>query len=260
MTPSWLAQADWQQKSDAPGLGFRWGRHGEDYACEWSGRLAVLADPTGTLKASWAWPKAPRELVEKVMRGEAAAFLRAIRGGFSLHASAVTRERRALILSGPSGVGKSSIASRLCESFGSTLLADDVAGFVPNEKTLRVEPGERAVWIEEGRGRKSPVQTQSAAEPADVALLVFLRFDDSLETLQTRALGASATVTRVLEGLFRFDPKPELWDREFEVLSRLIRGVPRLEVARPHNVSVHQTTEALARLLAGTQTTTSRTP
>jgi hypothetical protein len=251
MTAAWLADVEWQRTTDALNGRFRWGRLQEDYACEWRGLLAVLADPTGLVKASWAHPLAPREAVEKVTRGEAAAFLRAIRGGLSLHASAVARDGRALLLSGPSGVGKSTLASLMCERFESALLADDVAGLEPSETTLRLEPSEREVWIDRGRGTKSPVQTQSSTESTDIALLVFLRFDDNLVAVHTRRLGAAATLTRVLAEVFRFDPKPELWSREFELLCRLVSSVPVLELARPRKISAEQTAAALTELFAG---------
>jgi ABC-type transport system involved in cytochrome bd biosynthesis fused ATPase/permease subunit len=76
-----------------------------------------------------AFPGAREEVVQKTRFGIAAAFLRAQRNQHSLHASAVAiGNGRAIACIGASGIGKSTVADRMCRHTDVLLLGDDVTG------------------------------------------------------------------------------------------------------------------------------------
>ena len=247
--PNWLSDVTWHHSHALAGRTFRWGRLGDDYVGDWTGVLVVRADANGTATMVRSYAEADRNVVEKVTNGEAAAFLRAIKGRVSLHASSVVVDGRGLLMTGQSGAGKSTIAGRLCDDFGAELLADDVAGVDLACNHLRLEPSERALWLDDGTGVKVPLPARVASQEVDLALFVFLRFDDTLNGLATQRIHGAEVVPRVLESLLRFDPAPDLWGREFDLLARFASGVPMLDLARPRVVSSSQTAASVVRLM-----------
>jgi hypothetical protein len=245
VTPEWLTDVDWQRTYASGERRFRWGRLGEDYVGEWDACLVVRADAQGLVKAWAPHPAAGKALVEKLKYGEAAAFVRALCGRLSLHASAVALGRAATLVTGQSGAGKSTVAWQLCRAFGGALLADDVAAINSSGTLLRLEPSERLSWLDQGDGIKAAEAMRCGDEPTDLTLFVSLRFDEGLDGLTMRQIRGAEAVTHILQALLRFDPAPALWDQEFDVFARLFRDVPMLDVARPRRVPAAATAEAI---------------
>jgi hypothetical protein len=194
---------------------------------------------------------ATKAALEKVANGEAAAFLRSLAGGLSLHASAVAHHGAALMMIGPSGAGKSTTAAAMCSGFGASLLADDVAGLELAPWGLRALPSEGSSWLDDGCGNKRSVATRVATQPADVKAIVWLSFDESLRSPRVVRVRGSAIVSQMLEALLRFDLAPTVWEREFELLSRLTEDIQLLSLSRSRRVSPEQTAQLVASFPAG---------
>jgi hypothetical protein len=247
LSHGWIAQVAWQEQDAAPG--FRWGRLGDDYVGEWAGVLVVRASSDGSATTVSPDPSASRAIVEKITSGAAAAFIRSLQGRFSMHASAVSSGPGAILLTGSSGAGKSTLASLLCTKFGATLLADDIAGLGLENGPMRVEPSESLVWIDDGTGNKAPFARAAETRPRALSLVVSLRFADTSAGPAVRRIRGAETVTRLLEALMRFHPRPDLWDREFELMARLAAEVPVIELVRPRRLSADETAEFLVSSL-----------
>jgi hypothetical protein len=248
LIPEWLAEVAWERTHELPDRSFRWGRLGCDYVGDWHGVLVVRADATGAVKAWEANPAASADLVTKIREGEATAFLRALQGEMSFHASAVLLHERAVLLTGASGAGKSTLAAKLCTHFGAALLADDVAGLDLAHSSLRVRPSERNSWLARADGEKKPTPSRVAEASGELSLFLVLRFDDDLEGIRLRELRGAEVVPRILEGLLRFEPGPALWSREFDLFARLLRDVRLFEIARSRSVLADRTAATIVEL------------
>jgi hypothetical protein len=114
-----------------------------------------------------------------------AAFMRARPDLYWLHASVVERSGRAILISGASGVGKSTLALELVDR-GWRLLSDDIAPITATRvlpffqgATRRVmEPGTTTVREVQQLERRSVHVDQGriSLEPAEIAAIVFPQF------------------------------------------------------------------------------------
>lgn len=232
MKPGWVADVDWRHEVTFPEGTFRWGRHREDFVAEWPDVLVVRADPQGCVRALWSNEDVPTARLEKLKRGAAAAFVRAIRGGLSWHASAIAVGRGAVLLVGDSGTGKSTLAAALCERHGGSLLSDDVAAVDTTTQAISVEPTEDVVWLADRDEGKRPRRVALATSPCPLRMCAFLAFDDSTLAPRSRRLVGTERFERLLGAIYRFIPSPEQWRRELDAIGRIADLVPLVEVNR----------------------------
>lgn len=151
------------------------------------------------------------------------------RGGLLLHASGVALGDRVIALSGPSGVGKSTIARAMLDH-GGQLLGDD---------TLWLPDPEQPAWAQgitggqflrdaaTGEPRFNSLPPARQAGPGNLSALVIL----SHEPKDPVRLGPVAAAQAVLRARHR-PLVPELLDRNAAVLAHCIRLAAALPVFR----------------------------
>ena len=243
---------DWAVVDETDGIGFRWGYSGEDIVAEWAGVLSLRATRSGELKALLPAPGAPEDLVEKARLGVATAFLRAQRHQHTLHASAVAWQGKALVCVGASGLGKSTMAERMCRRPGVELLADDTAAieFVPGGR-VHVVPSESAIWLaNEGCGSKEPLRPSLAArQPAALVCVVSLVFDAAARSFELQDIRGGDAVSAMLPSLVRFENTSSLWAREFDFLGDLVLQSRIVQARRSYDVAPDAIADALFGLL-----------
>jgi hypothetical protein len=233
---------------------FRWGYSEGDLVAEWGGLLTLRATRSGELKDLRAVPGASSDLVEKARHGVARAFLRAQRKQHSLHGSAVAWEGQGFVCVGASGLGKSTMAYRLCRRPGVELLADDITAIevVPGHDA-QVAPTERALWLATDRpGHKAPVAVSQVA-PAEVPLrwIVSLAFDEGVSDIEVRDLRGGDAVAMLLPSLIRFERTAEQWARELEFLGGVVSHCRIVQLTRSRRSIVDDVAQALFALLTG---------
>jgi hypothetical protein len=239
---------EWVVSVSEGGLSFRWGYLGEELVAEWEGILTVRATRDGELKALDPSPDASRDLVEKTRRGAVTAFLRAQRKQHSLHASSVSLGGHAMACVGASGLGKSTIAERLCAQAGAELLADDIAAVeLVFDGSAMVVPTESALWLGSAASEvKVPrVPSRVAAAPSPLRWVVALAFDEACSRPEAHDLRGADAVSVLLPALIRFERTAELWARELEFLQRLVSQCRIVLMKRSRGVGA----EAVARVL-----------
>jgi len=96
-------------------------------------------------------------------------------GQLSLHATTVVLNQRALVLTGPSGVGKSTLALRMM-ALGATLLADDITWFDAPDGALTAHCPPTLTNKIEARG--VGILNATTCGPATVAAIVDLGVDE----------------------------------------------------------------------------------
>jgi hypothetical protein len=239
---------------EARGLTFRWGYAGEELVAEWAGVLVLRATRNGDLIDLQAVPGASRELVEKTRVGVATAFLRAQRHQHSLHASAVALEGNALVCVGASGLGKSTVAERMCRHAMIKLLADDIAAIeLVSDSGVHVLPSESSVWLETDNSTgKAPVKMPRTAErPSVLQCIVSLVFDAAAPGLELREVRGANAVSALLPSLVRFEKTAALWTRELDFVARLVSQCRVVQATRSRDVDADAVAHALLPLLAG---------
>jgi hypothetical protein len=236
---------------DRPDLGFRLGRLGADYLADWRGVLSLLADANGGVKAITPAPGASPDAIEKVRRGAALAFLRAIAGKHSLHASAAARDGSALVCVGPSGAGKSTMVASLCVTGEMELLADDVVAIDRLDGSWCVEPSESRVWITDGvkRDPKAAVRVRTACSPARLRWVVLLRFDDGLTGPELRSVQGARVGAALLEATVRFELVPKSLRAELDLVGSIASRTLAFELVRPRHAPVPDVARLLNKMM-----------
>ncbi len=224
---------------------FRIGRCGESFVAEWPNIARLTCNPDGTRVRVARFIDARNDAFKK-LRGVIRALVSDLRGGLALHASAVALDSSAVLVLGRSGSGKSTAAAGLCARNGGHLLADDAATLEDINGMLQVVPSESHHFLADdsrvalGIGSRVPAQTTankvavrapSGRRPVPLALVVALRFDDSLETASCRRIGGAEAALNLLGSVLRFDLENR--DRELDMVMRLHRQVAMYEIARP---------------------------
>lgn len=186
------------------------------------------------------------------------------RGFLLLHASAVERNGRAVLMTGMSGAGKSTLAALLMAR-GWRLMGDEfvlidpATGFahafprlvsLKNEAIPVVEralPGGRFGPVLEGtpKGRLRHLVPDARAiaamaDPAEPALILFPRF--GFEAAE-RPVPASEAFVRLTQASTNY---VNLAERGFDALTRLVRGVPGRAIDYPDADTAIDMVEALA--------------
>lgn len=166
-----------------------------------------------------------------------------------LHAGAVEREGRALILTGPSGAGKSTLAALLGEA-GWRFMGDEFALLDPADGRLwpfpravslknealrlfdTVEPARLGPALEgtpKGTIRHLRPNAEAVArmdEPARPALILFPRFGAAIE-LAMRGVGPAEAFVRLTQASTNY---VALAERGFDALTSLVTSVPSLAI------------------------------
>jgi hypothetical protein len=244
------ANVDWHVQAGNGETSFRWGRVGDEIVAEWAGILRLRASSLGEPIEIEPAANAPSDLVEKLRRGTVEAFLRSLRGEHSLHASAVAiaETTLAIVCVGDSGSGKSTLAGHLAALEGVELLADDVAGLVTDDAGIHVIPSENAVWLVNGDGApKRAVRTAAVAKgPSRLAVVLSLHFDDRLPAPDLRRLRGAESMHAVVSAMMRFEATEAIWQRELDVLTKLVGEAQIFSLTRPRCT----TSSALATMVA----------
>jgi HprK-related kinase A len=166
-----------------------------------------------------------------------------------LHAGAVEREGRALILTGPSGAGKSTLAALLGEA-GWRFMGDEFVLLDPADRAMRAFPravslknealalfdgvdparlGPRLDGTPKGTIRHLRPNSEAVArmdEPARPALILFPRFGADLAPA-VRPVGAAEAFVRLTQASTNY---VALAERGFEALTGLVSTVPALAI------------------------------
>jgi hypothetical protein len=244
-----------QSWTDARGGTFRIGRVGGDLVAEWDGVARLWTDRAGTdvhLELAIAPDSAH---AAKLRLGVVAALLRHLKGGVTVHASAVEFEKTGLAFIGESGSGKSTLAAELCEREGCALLADDAAVVAfPGEPGhgggdfLEVLPTERLTWLTaescaafghpQPPGGKLPVEPRRiATRGVPLRAIVKLSFQDSALGCCLDRLHGSAVFELLSRSLYRFVlDEPAVSLRDFARVHEVATGVPVYELRRPREL------------------------
>lgn len=227
----WLAQIE-----EGDGVAFRIGRRRSVYIAEWPNVATLRADRAdGSMQLIFA-DRVDARWRDKLRRGIVRGMLAQLRGGLTLHASAVVKNGRAVLLLGPSGAGKSTLAAILATRFGWMLAADDASPLSFDHASVQVHPADTEVWLWEGQ-RKSPVPVASVTDqPWPVVGIGVLAFADGEPSL--RFLRGTDVLPPLLAAVVRLViDEVEVQVRELETLEKLVARVPLVEIARPRDLS-----------------------
>jgi HPr kinase/phosphorylase len=140
-----------------------WRLSGRGYGEHWlsADGLRLTCKPAGASPARWQ-----RFLVAQVLPLAAA-----VNGLEVMHASAVALDGAAVVLLGPAGAGKTTLAMALCE-LGAGFLADDVVALEPAADRLLAHPGSPRAALKGQGDRMVPVA--GARAPAALGAVVLL--------------------------------------------------------------------------------------
>ena len=227
---------------------YRMGRRGGSWVADWPGIARLTCDESGRNPRLKPRTGAQPSSVLK-LGGVTKALVTDLRGGLGLHASAVVLGSRAVLVLGESGAGKSTAAAALCRRAGARLLADDAACVELHGNVVTVAPSEdrhyltpesgRALGVRPEEGKLATNQKMIVPAPerggrsSPLALIAWLRFDDSIGQAVVRPLGGADAVLRVLGSMFRFrlDDRGEELDR----VMRLFQQAPFVDIVRPRS-------------------------
>lgn len=240
---------DWRVVADRDGRGFRWGFAGlDELVAEWADVLTLRATLTGEVRALVPAAGARPDVVKKVTEGLATAFLRSLAGKPSLHASAVSWRRRALICIGPKGAGKSTIAASLCAANGAGLLADDIAALSVVAGQWMVAPSEASHWLiktDSGVTEKCAHAAPVAPDALPLAWIVVLGFDAVQADPIMCPMTGAATAATLLEAVVRFDSSADLMRRELHFAHTVLLRTPMYRLVRSRATHVDSTIQTL---------------
>jgi hypothetical protein len=229
---------------------FRIGRRGRTLLAQFVGVGTLEADVDGGANVFRPDEGANAAHVEKVESGAVPALLRHLRGGLSLHASAVAWPSGAIVMCGPSGSGKSTSASDLCAHGSASLVADDAVAvhFVPSSDAtgvVTVESLETASWLRRDSaahfGLATPpcqekvpwIPPRRAAGASRLRAICALVFDDGATEPQVRRLRGVEALRTMTTSAIRFAIDDS--DRHRVELDRLVQlagAIPVFELRR----------------------------
>ncbi|MBX3190013.1 MAG: hypothetical protein KF819_23510 [Labilithrix sp.] len=231
-------------------LAFRIGRDGDALVAEWIDLCELRCDRRGERVSFVAREGADARTVAKVKAGLAAALVRHLQAGTSLHASAVARGGRALAFLGRSGAGKSTTAAWLCRERGFALLADDVVEVELGAASgALARPTESEHWLgvascralglpeplEADKEPRAASRVERAPARLEVALSLALGEPDDAPRI-TRVRGHRA-VELLVPCLVRFVlDEPEAQIAELGRIDTLVSRVPLCELRLPRDL------------------------
>jgi hypothetical protein len=236
----------WLGESAVDGdVAFRVGRDGDELVAEWIDLCELRSDRRGEKVTFRAAPEADARVVAKVGGGLAAALVRQLKGGTSLHASAVARDGRAIAFLGASGSGKSTLAAHLCRRERCELLADDIVR-LDLAPVVAAHPTEGEHWLDAdararlGEGESNEVDklpvggSPIASTSHPIRALVALVLDGETKTTALRRLHGADAISRIIPCVVRFVlDEPDELVAEIMRLETLHTGVPVWELRAP---------------------------
>jgi energy-coupling factor transporter ATP-binding protein EcfA2 len=215
----------------------------------------ICFDPRDEAELSW---------LRQCLLGPALGLVLQQRGALALHASAVALEGEAVVVMGPKGAGKSTIAAAMCGQ-GGRLLADDIVVIDRGSTDVpHVRPGfpQLKLWTDSaGAVALSPdavellhstsdkqlwnVRSCFWPEPCPIGQLVVLERDDSPGI---DPLSPTATFTAVMEHLYapRFLGSDGVTSTDFERCAWLARTTPAVRYTQTNGLG--QLKDTVARL------------
>lgn len=246
----WLAE-----RVEGGHVAFRIGRCGDALVAEWTGLARLVAARDGSSARIEPAPDADARAIAKLERGAVQLLLRQLAGKPAFHGAAVAVRRRAAILLGMSGRGKSTLAAWLCTHADGELFADDAVAVdaVKNGEAWVVTPAESDHWLDASARRAIGVASDVAAvDDEKVAVraahpgrgtarldaLVDLVFADVSEPRLTRLAGVDALACIVPQAIRFVLDDPELQKRELDTLVRLVAAVPVFRLERPRSLAL----------------------
>jgi hypothetical protein len=181
-----------------------------------------------------------RERQERLLLAQALPLASALQGFEPLHASAVAAGGAAAGFTGPSGAGKTTMASRLVQR-GAELVADDVVALELGADTLLAHPGPPMMVVRfeddrpgpaTGRSDKVHVAVPAVGGPLPLRRLYYLERGRSLQIEPMEEGG----VRRVLSSMFApYLATPDRLRRHFETAQLLTRHVEIFRLQMPHS-------------------------
>lgn len=226
---------------------------------EWSNLCTIVASPERDDFELILADGADEELVGKLHRGLAEALVRHLRGGLTLHASAVQIGDGAIACLGMSGAGKSTLVASFVHTRDAALVSDDCLAIeFPAGRGPEVHSSDTAHWLLSDARRalnlagasaalKAPIApTRRANVPVPLRLIVVLSFDESLREPTIRPLRGHRLLERLLPNVVRFAiDDPARHRTEIEQLSRLVATIPTYELTRPRDLNGLEPVNAL---------------
>lgn len=246
---------------------FRIGRAGDELVADWPYLCELRSDRRGENVRFVPHPDGDPKIVAKVRAGLAAALVRHLRGGTTLHASSVSRGDRAVACLGRSGAGKSTLAAYLCLERGFDLVADDVVEVEIAKGRAMVVPTEADHWLEPASRRALGVEAEPpseapqapgpgpspspspseeaksclrgqwvAARPAELVAAFSVSLDPTVSEPVLRRLRGQEAVAEVIPCLVRFVlDEPEVQVAEVARVAELLATVPLYALRAPRD-------------------------
>jgi hypothetical protein len=230
---------------------FRVGRVGADLIAEWVGFAQLRVDRDGnrselTFQQSDVHPAA----VAKLEKGHVQGLLRHLQGRLTVHGSGVVLGGHAILLTGNSGSGKSSMGAALCLRHGAQFVADDMAAIEMELKGFSLGRLEDSHWLlddaaqalglEAGNHvdeKQSLAAGRLARGPAPLRLIVQLAFDDALDHPEVRRVEGHEAFELISRSAVRFVlDEPSTTLRDFEQVASLAASVPIFVLSRPAGI------------------------
>jgi hypothetical protein len=262
---------------------FRIGTAKEDEViAEWSGIGRLFARRDGSTSRFEPDPSADPEDVAKVRRGSAAMLLRHLKGKLALHGAAVVigngdgdeSSSGAVVITGLSGQGKSTLAAFLCARSSAALLSDDLTALddPPSLPTVApawiVSPLETEHWLDADARRfisqrvddddddaerdKLPIPAPRVADRSHrLAAIVEVIFKDELQEPHLIKLVGIDAVRLLVSQMVRFIiDEPTRHKSELDLVARLVDEVPIYRLERPRRMDLlHATADMLIATL-----------
>lgn len=192
---------------------------------------------------------ARHDLLPVLLAGTVCAFLLAMRGKTVLHASAVSVDGAAIAFVGPSGWGKTTLATLMCLS-GASMIADDVTTVElgppvacrggATELRLRRAASPLASTHPDLTSRRTVDDrialqaTTSVSEAVPLAAIVFPGPSREATRVRIQRVPAPAALMKML-GLLRVEGwnEPAVLRRDFDLLGRLVNRTPAYSAIVP---------------------------
>ncbi len=227
----------------------RIGRAGDQIIAEWIGVATLRAEVHGSASELVVESGSVSPRVKEKLREQAAALVRHLRGGITLHASSVAFEGVAIAFLGDSYAGKSTLAAQLCADPRFALLSDDAAAIRHGDAGVEILPTERDHWLrpdvaramgldpgDEPKIPKEPLR--SARGGARLRAVIALAFDDAAPVPTLRPVRGAEAFSLLSLSTFRFAfDVPDVLRQELDGLAQIVEQARFYELRRPRDLA-----------------------
>lgn len=177
-------------------------------------------------------------------------------GRIPFHCGLVTRAGQGFAITGPSGVGKSTLTTALVQR-GFGFMSDDVVVFDPVEDgAIEITPSFARIKLWQDAAEHFAIETatlnrlhtkfekfhvpfpqESVIEQARLGGVFRLRFDDEADGVTCRKLDFPEALQELRTNIYRLDLVPALGLEEaaFALVSTILQSVPVYDLARPRD-------------------------